>query len=318
MKKNIVAVILLSLGILAFGQSKKVKVGVLNGPSCIPVAYLMENFTFTGGTEVSFEKFADPQALLPKLMKNNADIGFMPVNVAAKVYNSANGQILCAGITGLGNLKIITTDASLKKMTDLQGKNLWVAGQGATPEYLMRYLLKEYNYKDDKTGIRLDFSIPTNQIVPSLISGKINAAVVPEPFATIAQMKSKEVIIPVNLQDEYCYFSGNKDIYPLTVMVVTKNFADENKELLNQFISAYEAAYLWTVKNPAASARLVKKYDLGLEEAVVAKAIPVSNYTFIPATEGKKNIEDLLNIFLENNSSSIGGKLPDENFYLAE
>ena len=77
-------------------DNAKVSVGILNGPSCIPIVQMMD----TDSENYSFEKYADPQGLLPKLLKNEVQIGFLPLNVAAKVYNSSNKKIKCIAITG--------------------------------------------------------------------------------------------------------------------------------------------------------------------------------------------------------------------------
>ena len=91
MKRTIfvsLAISLISLNL--FAEAKQIRVGLLNGPTCVPAAYLMENDSSISGAELTYEKFADPQALLPKMVKNEIDIGFMPANVAAKVYNDSN------------------------------------------------------------------------------------------------------------------------------------------------------------------------------------------------------------------------------------
>ena len=60
----------------------------------------------------------------------------------------------------------------------------------------LRYLLKEngLSWTGDKPDVNMDFTIPTAQLAAQLISGKIQYAVVPEPFATIASVKSSKVI----------------------------------------------------------------------------------------------------------------------------
>ncbi len=305
----------------AFAQeAKKLRVGLLNGPTCIPVAYLMENTSSVSAgddrTELSFEKFADPQALLPKLIKKEIDVGFLPVNVAVKVYNSGNKSLLCAAVSGLGNLRLITTDESIKRFSDLKGKTIYMAGQGATPEYMMRYLLDENKIPYSKEGeLILDYSIPTSQLAAQLISGKINYAVLPEPFSTIAKMKSDKVIYALDLQKEYLELSGSKDIYPLSVIVVRAEYAEENPELLQAFLSEYEKSLYWTVENPEKAGLLAEKAGLGLAAPIVTKAIPFSNYTYISAEAAISQIEALLKIFLKCDKKSIGGKLPDKNFY---
>ena len=302
---SIIAGFMLCAGLCA----QQVRFGVLNGPTCIPSAHLLDE---------NVELFADPQALLPKMLKGEIDVGFLPANVAAKVYNSSNGKILCCAITGNGNLSLITTDASVKQLADLKGKSVAVAGQGATPEYIFRYLLQKNGIKADvKNGVSLDFSIPTPQIAAQLISGKIKYAVVPEPFATVAQLKSDKVLAAVDLQSEYEYFEGKGKIYPLTVMVVTKDFAEKNPQELKAFLAEYEKSFKKTLQNPKEAGELCEKFGLGLAAPIIAKSVPKANYVFIPAEnpKAKEKIEELLTIFLSFDSASIGGKLPDDNFY---
>ena len=314
MKRKILVSILsiiCALSVFAQTNTGNIRVGVLNGPTCIPAAYLMENLN-----SASFEKFADPQALLPKMIKKEIDVGFMPLNVAAKVYNSGNKVILCCAVTGYGNLSLITKDQDIKRFSDLKGKTINVAGQGATPEYLMRYILEENNLNWKEGGnVTLDYSIPTAQIVAQLAAGKISYAVVPEPFTTIAKIKSASILSPLDLQKEYLELTGVTEMYPLSVMVVRKDFAEENPELIKAFLDEYKKAYEWTVHYPDAAGRLTEKHSLGLAADVVTKAIPVSNYTFKPANEAVSISEDLLSIFLKCEPSSIGGKLPDRDFY---
>lgn len=318
MKRKIFVFLVINLIFLKlFSQSQELRVGILNGPTCVPAAYLMENKKEVSGAELTYEKFADPQALLPKMIKKEIDIGFMPANVAAKVYNSGNKTIICSAVVGLGNLSLITTDESVRRFTDLKNKTVYVAGQGATPEYMFRYLLNEngMTWAGDKAEVKMDFSIPTAQLAAQLISGKIQYAVVPEPFATIAKTKSDKVRTALDFQKEYLELTGEEEIYPLSVMVVRSDFAKENPQLLAAFLAEYEAAVKWTSNNAAAAGNLCEKHNLGLASGIVTKAIPLSNYTYIPAASARKALEKLLNLFLESDKASIGGKLPDQDFY---
>lgn len=312
MKRKIFVSLVISLiSLKLFAQSQQLRVGLLNGPTCIPAAYLMEK------TDYSFQQFADPQALLPKMIKKEIDIGFMPANVAAKVYNAGNKAIICCAVVGLGNLTLITTDESIRHFTNLKNKTVYVAGRGATPEYMFRYLLKEngMTWTGDNADVKLDFSIPTAQLAAQLISEKIEYALVPEPFATIAKSKSDKIRTALDFQKEYLELTGEKEIYPLSVMVVRTDFARENPELMDAFLKEYENAVSWTIMNPAEAGKLSQKNNLGLAAEIVEKSIPFSNYTYVPASSAKKSLEKLYNLFLENDKASIGGSLPDDAFY---
>ena len=199
---SLIAGLLLCAGLFA----QKVKFGVLNGPTCIPAASMMDN-----QKDRTFTVFADPQALLPKMVKKEVDVGFMPLNVAAKVYNSGNKAILCCAVTGLGNIKVITTDKSVRSFTDLKGKTVYTAGQGATPEYMLRYLLTEnkltYSTDGKPADVKIDFSIPTAQIAAQMISGKIGY-----PAACFFKNYRCCRIIPDlqhRLKEQSCHTAGN-------------------------------------------------------------------------------------------------------------
>ena len=301
--------------ITVHSQEKKIRVGVLNGPSCIPAAYMMDNNKIINDAQVSYEKYADAQALLPKLVKNEVDIGFLPVNVAAKVFNSTNKSILMCAITGNGNISLITTDKKIKHFSELKGHKVSVAGQGATPDYMFQYLLAQNDVAVGEEGVVLDYSTPNAQIAAHLISGKTRYAVVPEPFTTVAKSKSSNVVAALDFQKEFAEFNGIEKNYPLTVMVVRKVFAEENKELLNAFLENYQTSYNWTVKNPNKAGLLSEKYDLGLSAQIVTKAIPNCNYTYVPAVQAQKQVETLLKIFLDYDQNAFGGVMPSSEFY---
>jgi NitT/TauT family transport system substrate-binding protein len=293
-----------------------VHVGILNGPTSIPVAYMCDKAPDLGGTAVVFDKCASPQALLPRMLKGETDIGFMPANIAAKVYNAASGALLCAGISGNGNLYLITKDRSIGALSDLAGKTVSVAGQGATPEYLLRWLLAKNSIPADREGgVKLDFTVQTPDIAAELIAGKIRYAVVPEPFATVALMKSKEVFRAIDLQQEFQSIEGQKASYPLTVMVVSRTYAESHPDTVRAFQAAFNVSLGWTLEHPQKAGVLVQKNTLGLMAPVVANSIPFCNFVYKDADESRAEIERLLDIFLGFSPESVGGTLPDDGFY---
>jgi len=303
MKKSILLTSIFLLSTSLFAQ----KIGVLNGPSGLTCAKLMEEVE-NKNAKYEFEKFASAQNELPKLIKGEIDIGFLPPNAAAKVYNSNKGALLCLGIAGNGNLYLMTKDESIKSIKDLNEKTISCAGQGATPEYMMKYLMKK-----NEINAQLDFSTPNPQIATALIEGKFDYALVPEPFATVSQSKDSDVIRAINISEEFK--SIEKTDFPMTLLVVNANYAKKHKKEIKKFISDFEKASSWTISNPQEAGKLVEKYELGLKAPIATKAIPNASYTWKKAKEGKVEIEKLLSIFLENSPESIGGKLPDEKFY---
>ncbi len=316
---------------------KQVRAGVLNGPSGIPCAYLIENKDSFGIKNLTFENFTSAQTELPKLLKGEIDIGFLPPNAAAKVFNAGNGAVVCLGITGNGNLFVISKKSGTHTLESLRGKTVQCAGQGATPEYMLKYLLSKQNIPvnlnsqipsdsqdlklsndsenldKQENAVTLDFSIPNANIAAALISDKIEYALVPEPFATVAEIKSPDVKRVLDIQQLFAHQNGGS--YPMTLLVANAKFAKSNKSTVEKFIQAYKQAFEWTVKNPSHTGALAEKNNLGLNAKIVEKAIPNAAFTWKNAADGRTEIESLLSIFLENAPESVGGKLPSDEFY---
>ena len=284
-------------------DNTQVTVGILNGPSAIPCAHLMET------SDMTFQTYAAANQLLPKLINGEVDIGFLPPNVAAKTYTANKGCIVCIGVSGQGMLSLITKDASITSVSDLEGKRIAVAGAGATPEYITRYILKK-----NTVSATLDFSIPNNEIAAALLSGKIDYAVVPEPFSTVACTKDASVRRALDLQKEFENAEGTA-AYPMTLIVARKEFVQQHPDLVKTFLNAYRSSFNWTIKNAEQAGLAVERMGLGLNAAIAQKAIPYANFVYKTPSQGRSDIEKLLSLFLQFAPESIGGSLPTDDFY---
>ncbi|MGN0729452.1 ABC transporter substrate-binding protein [Treponema sp.] len=306
--KKITFLISFAFAVIASGFSQKI--GVLKGPSGIPSAYLMEHFS------ADYKLFSGANFLLPGLIKGEVDIAFLPPNVAAKAYNAGGGAVVMAGVCGNGMVSLVTKDSSVKNLADLKGREIFVAGQGATPDFMMRYILKQNGISFDgaSDNVRLSYSLPAAEIAPALILGKIQYAVLPEPFSTLACEKDSAVFRAVDFQAEFKTLSGLES-FPMTVIAVNSGFAKSQPEKVRKFLERYKEAQEWTLSNPGEAGVLVEKFQLGLNRQVVEKAIPECAFVFETGESARRGVESLLLVFMEFDPSSVGGKLPDGGFY---
>ena len=302
--------------ILETPAPKIVHSAVLNGPTGIPSAYFFENKPDLDGAELELQVFVGADIELPKLLKGEVDIGVLPVNVATKVFNSTNGAITALAVVGNGNVYVISTDENLKSLEDLKGKTVAVAGQGATPDYIFQYILqsKGISIGSDENSVALDYSTPNSELAAAVLGGKFKYAVVPEPFATVATVKSKAVIRAVNLSDEYALLTGGQN-YPLSLLVANSAFAAENKNIVNKYIDSYKVAVEKTLENPNKAGVMVQKHTLGLMAPIAAKAIPNCAFTCVDAIDCRESIEKLIDVYLSFAPSAVGGKKPSDSFY---
>lgn len=294
-------------------SSEKLNIGILNGPSAIPAAYIIEN-----NPEFSFQLFSGADSELPKLVKGELDVGILPPNAAAKIYNKSKGQIVALAVVGEMNLSLLTTDPDYKNLKSLKGKTVFCAGRGATPDYIFRAVLEKHKIKvaedgslPKKDSVSLDFSVPNPELAGSLISGKARYIFVPEPFATVAIMKGKEA----GVRKIYSPLEDFPESFPMTLLVCNADSHRKKQSEIDGFLEIYREAVRWTKENPTDAGLLTGKHTLGLNAKVSEASIPNGNYVFVPAKQAESRIRSLLDLFLKENEESIGGKLPEKDFY---
>lgn len=291
-------------------------VGALKGPSGIGMVELFEAPpALPGGAAPRPVAVPSADIMAAKLISGEYDAAVLPVNMAAKLY-SAGIPIRLAAIVGEGMVSFLTSDPALASLRDLKGATVNVAGQGATPDYLFKRLLKDAGLDPEK-DLRLDYALPYPEAAAALAGGKIRYAVLPEPFSTMAmEAAAKAGTIlrkPFDLGALWTASTGQAS-YPMTAFVVSGRLAAD-KASAKILLAAYEASIASVKADPKAAGLLVAKHDLGLPAPIAEKAIPRSALVFVPATRARPAVEALLSVFLALAPASVGGKLPDAAFY---
>ncbi|MDR3356249.1 MAG: ABC transporter substrate-binding protein [Spirochaetaceae bacterium] len=285
----------------------------LKGPSGVGMIRVFETPPEIPGMTVSVEALASGDLMATRFIAGEAKVGILPANVAAKV--AASGKpVQVAAVTGLGMLSLISGDPAVKTIADLKGKTIAVAGQGAVPDYVFRKILTTYRINPE-TGVKLDYSLAYPEIAQSLIAGRINLAIIPEPFATMALQGGGGKLVQVgDIQAEW-EKAGGQGNYPITVLVVDAPFAKANPDAIKTIMAAVKDSIDWVKANPAEAGVLVEKHELGLKAAVVKASVPRSNYAFLDAVSARPSLESMYKTLLEFAPESIGGRLPDDGFY---
>lgn len=284
----------------------------LKGPSGLGMVRMFENPPKLEGSDIQVVALPNVDLMVARLVSGEAKIGILPPNVAAKLYSSGR-PLAIAAVVGKGMLSFLSNDASIKSLADLRGKEIYMAGQGATPDFVFRKILTTSGINPEK-DLSLRYSMAYPEMAQSLIAGRITYAVLPEPFATMALIGKPSLMVPIDLQKEWA-FAGGSPSYPMTVLVVDTRFASERSILLKAILSSYAESIAWTVANPDLAGVLAEKHELGLKASIAAASIPKSAYVFTQAKDARGDLEALFRVFLALAPSSIGGKLPGDSFY---
>lgn len=296
-------------------EPTKVTIAGLKGPTSIGMIKMIDEKTLNGDEyKVDYIAEGAPDSLTGKIINGDIQISSVPINLASVLYNKTKGAVQIMGLNTIGNLYIVGSE-EISSLQNLEGKTLGMSGKGSTPDYAMNYLLEENGLQDK---VELDYALDHASLAQSIIAGDTKIALLPQPFVTQVTMKNPDVKILMDLNEEWKKATKGESELITGAIIVNKEFAQNNKEFVSEFLKQYEASVNWVNENPADASVLVEKNDIMPSAALVEKAIPHSGITYKLAKDEKESINHFYKILLDANPASIGGNLPDEDFYYSE
>ena len=320
MKKNLMkrivamitaAVMLFSLAAFAACSKKQddteIRIAALKGPTGMGMVKLADKQNYPNYT-VSIE--ASPDALNPRIISGEVDVAAVPVNLASVLYNKLDGDISVLAVSTLGVLYVVEAGSEVNSVADLAGKTVYATGQGATPEYILNYLL-------DKNGVA--GSVEVNYVgehaalATMLADGSAEIGMLPEPNVTSTLAGNDNLRIALNLTEEWNKVCSTELVQG--VVIARKSFVNEHPEAIEQFLREYEKSSAFVNENIDDAAKLIVDAGILGNVEIAKKAIPNCNISFSKGEAMHKAVEGMLAVLFEANPKSIGGKLPDKDFY---
>ena len=320
MKKNLMkrivamitaAVMLFSLAAFAACSKKQddteIRIAALKGPTGMGMVKLADKQNYPNYT-VSIE--ASPDALNPRIISGEVDVAAVPVNLASVLYNKLDGDISGLAVSTLGVLYVVEAGSEVNSVADLAGKTVYATGQGATPEYILNYLL-------DKNGVA--GSVEVNYVgehaalATMLANGSAEIGMLPEPNVTSTLAGNDNLRIALNLTEEWNKVCSTELVQG--VVIARKSFVNEHPEAIEQFLREYEKSSAFVNENIDEAAKLIVDAGILGNVEIAKKAIPNCNISFSKGEAMHKAVEGMLTVLFEANPKSIGGKLPDKDFY---
>ncbi|MDO5344265.1 MAG: ABC transporter substrate-binding protein [Lachnospiraceae bacterium] len=299
-------------------EASSVRITALKGPTALGMLELMDEADSGAFTDASYEFTiaASADEVTPQLVQGNTDIAAVPANLASVLYNNTGGGVEVLAINTLGVLYIVENGETISSVEDLKGKTIYASGKGATPEYALNYILAG-NGIDAAADVTIEWKSEHTECLSALLAAENGIAMLPQPFVTTAQMKTEGIRTALDLTEEWERLQKDSD-HPsalLTgVVVVRREFAETNPEAVSDFLDRYKASVTFVNDHTEEAAQLAEKYDIVTAQAA-AQALPACNITFIEGTEMQEKLSGYLSVLLEQNPKSIGGALPESDFY---
>uniref|UniRef100_UPI004056E843 ABC transporter substrate-binding protein n=1 Tax=Acetatifactor sp. TaxID=1872090 RepID=UPI004056E843 len=292
-----------------------VRIGSLKGPTSMGLLFLMEEAQ-SGESEntYQFQMATAADEILPLMIKGELDIALIPANVASVLYNKTEGGISVIDINTLGVLYMVSGDASIQTIADLKGKTIYLTGKGTTPEYTLKYLLEQSGVSE--SDCRLEYKSEATEVAAVLAENPNAIGLLPQPFVTVACAQNENLSVVLDFNEEWKKLQGENSSGMVTgVTVVRNDFLEENKEVVEVFLKEHAESAKAINEDAATGASYVVKQQILAKEPIAQKAIPYCNITCITGEEMKQALSGYLSMLYEQAPDSVGGALPDEDFY---
>ena len=286
----------------------EMSIGVLKGPTGMGAAWLMDqneqgltlntyDFTVAGAAD----------ELTGQLIQGGLDIAALPTNAISSLYNKTEGKIVVLGVNTMGVLYILENGDSIFDITDLEGKTILASGKGSTAESVLNYLLAE-----NQVNAEIYWATEHTEAATLALTGEYDIVMLPEPFVTNVMSKSENFRVALDLSEEWNVLTG--EVLTMGGIAVRKEFLEQNPEAVAEFIKDYGMSIDFTNSDPAAAGLLIEKYGIAAA-AVAESAIPRCNIVWLTGDDYKTVLKNFLGVLFEANPASIGGKMPEEDFY---
>jgi len=290
---------------------EKIVVQAPIGPPTAPLLSLAENNPLPD-TKVELIIYKTVEEATTRVAKGEADFTVLPINVAAKLYNK-DLPISLANASTWGILYLVSLDSEIKEWSDLAGKDLYVGAKGSSPDVLTQYLLSKNGVNLDQVNLTY---LDSPEIAQMMINGLAKYAVLPEPMVTQVLLNNKQARVVRDFYSDWQAATGSAKL-PQAGMIVRNDFAKAYPQIVREFQQAYAKQLEATVADPASVAPLVEK-SLNIKTPVFVQSMSRTRLQFVPASSAKEDVNTYLKTLLDISPDLVGGKLPDEKFFLAD
>lgn len=289
-------------------------VAVLKGPTALGMLPLMsKNEAGASAVDYHFTVAGAADEITAAIIKGDIPVAAVPCNLAATLYNKTKGGVKVAAINTLGVLYILDTGDSVQSVADLKGKTIYSTGAGTTPEYTLRHLLSSNGIDPDKDVSVVMLSEASEVASKMAAADEEIIAMLPMPYVISVQQQNPNTRIAIDVTKEWETVNGSTVV--TGVLVVNTDFYNKNPKLVQTFLAEYEKSTASASSQVDATAELAEHFDI-FKAAVAKKAIPYCNIVYRAGDAMKSDVAAYLKVLFDSNPASVGGAMPNDDFYL--
>jgi len=299
-------------------ESVPINFGVLKGPTGMGAVFLLEEIE-KRGYEYNVTIGAAPTEFTSMLISGELDIAALPTNLAANLYNKTGGGVKLLMLNTKGVLYILEKGESVQSVSDLAGRTVYATGQGANPEYVLNFILRE-NGLEPGVDVTIEWR-DSDELATLMASGEIDLCMLPVPAATSVTVKNPDVRYALSLTNEWDALDTGSELI-MGCVVVRTEFYEEYPQAVRGFLERYynSVAGVMEFMLPYGESNvdigeLLAKHEIIGSAAIGNAALPYSNLCHIYGPDMKTAIQGYYEVLYGSDPSSIGGAVPDDDFY---
>lgn len=334
MKKKLVAMAACAaMFVLAGCQSKAgVQVFAPEGAASLAIAsHIDANFKADGLT-TDFT-IVSPSNISTKLITHEADMAVLPINAAAKLYNSMGegaDRYQAVTVVTYGNLYFVgdsplgdeaTTDDDLEA---LKGNVTGVIGQGNVPDLVFRMMLNASNiaYETGETAkadsVVIRYYGSGNEVIAALRAGVIDIGLFAEPAVSkaCAALQMENIGNVQMIWQDIFHEPG----FPQACLVVKESFYEAHSKYVEEFVQALNPSF--AIDNPErAQAAVESKLESGVTSSLTGLTSEVASACNIVALNAYDKAAIINEFFaglvaLNTDTVTVLDEVPNAAFYL--
>lgn len=219
-------------------QGKTLTFGAMASVEMIPIIMADENGYFEKqGVNVDLQYFKSAKDRDAALQSGKLD-GIIGDEVAVTLYQNAGLDVKITGLTDGNFVLIAGADSGIKTIADIKGKSAAIS-EKTVIEYTLDKVLEKNGLNPTDVQKSMIPAMPTR--LEMLRTGKVDTALLPEPFASLAVKSGGIVLGSANEVDMYT-----------SITAFTQESIDNKSDEIKAFFRAYNEAVDYVNSTPIA------------------------------------------------------------------
>ena len=302
-------------------EDKVVDVYVPDGAPALAIAKLMNDEWTKDGYKVKYH-VVNSSTITTHVANGEADIAILPTNAAANLYNKGNDiKIISSNTWGL--LYMVGNADNTTPITDLnslKGEVVAIIGQNQVPDLVFKYILEandiEYVASDTSVSgkVALKYVADGPTMIPLLKTKQLKYGILGEPAATNSTNAASTAIV-LDIQEAWQDASNSTDTYPQASLVAKSSFIKNNKGFIKDMLEEIDESSSWILENVSSLKDILESHGSTAGTTYTLTSLQRCNIRLVAGSSMKESVHDFLQSLYDVVPNSIGGKLPDDDFY---